>query len=85
LINSSENDDSTNVKIYSYEEGLKNFNTIPSYLPNNKPFRWVKLMRCDFGCPCGGTHVEHIKDIKNFKINKITNKGKVVRVSYNVI
>jgi Ser-tRNA(Ala) deacylase AlaX len=72
-------------KFYEYEEGRKVFQNIPSYLPEGKPFRWVKLTNEDLGCPCGGTHVQHVKDIKGMKISKITNKGKVVRISYNVI
>jgi Ser-tRNA(Ala) deacylase AlaX len=38
----------------------------------------------DFGCPCGGTHVPHVKDIEEINITKITKKGKNVRVSYTV-
>ena len=72
-------------KLYEYEEGRKEFGSIPDYLPKDKPFRWVKLSKEDLGCPCGGTHVKHIKDIQNFKISKITTKGKLVRFSYNVI
>jgi Ser-tRNA(Ala) deacylase AlaX len=81
LIENCEIENKSIVKIYSYEEGKKIFD-LPKYLPENKPFRWVKLTNDDIGCPCGGTHVKHIKDIKGLKINKITNKGKVVRISY---
>jgi Ser-tRNA(Ala) deacylase AlaX len=72
-------------KFYDYDEGKKVFQNIPSYLPEGKNFRWVKLTNEDIGCPCGGTHVQHVKDIKGMKINKITIKGKIVRISYNVI
>lgn len=41
-------------------------------------------MKEDLGCPCGGTHVKHIKEIGSLKINKVQNKGKNVRVSYEV-
>lgn len=85
IIENSENEDTSISKIYSYEEGVKESLKIPPYLPENKPFRWVKLLKNDTGCPCGGTHVKHVKDIKGLKINKISNKGKVVRISYNVI
>ena len=30
---------------------------VPSYLQKDKPFRFVKLIQEDKGCPCGGTHV----------------------------
>jgi Ser-tRNA(Ala) deacylase AlaX len=85
IISQSTLENSSISKFYDYEDGKKEFGTIPSYLPENKPFRWVKLLKEDLGCPCGGTHVKHVKDIQSIKINKITNKGKVVRVSYNVI
>jgi len=85
IINNSQIDDSTKSKIYEYEEGKESFKNLPSYLPENKPFRWVKLQNEDNGCPCGGTHVKHLRDIKQLKIIKITNKGKIVRISYNIL
>jgi Ser-tRNA(Ala) deacylase AlaX len=77
-------DDKAISKIYEYEEGKKLFK-IPDYIPSDKPFRWVKLNESDLGCPCGGTHVKNIKDIKSMKIPKIINKGKQVRISYTII
>ncbi len=85
LIANSQADDGSISKFYDYEEGKKEFSDLPSYLPEGKPFRWVKLLRNDIGCPCGGTHVKHIKDISGMKITKVSNKGKVSRFSYNVI
>lgn len=85
IIETSSEENSSISKLYEYEEGKKIFGDIPNYLPSGKPFRWVKLLDNDVGCPCGGTHVKHIKEIKGLKINKITNKGKVVRISYSVI
>ena len=85
IISQTSEEDSTISKFYDYEQGKKEFGTVPSYLLTNKPFRWVKLLKDDLGCPCGGTHVKHVNDIKSMKISKITNKGKVVRISYNVI
>jgi Ser-tRNA(Ala) deacylase AlaX len=85
LIENSATDDSTDVKIFDYEEAKGSGVNIPTYLPVNKPFRWIKLLKDDLGCPCGGTHVKHIKDILGLKINKITNKGKLVRISYGVL
>jgi len=41
-------------------------------------------MKSDKGCPCGGTHVKHIKDILGINIIKINKKGKNIRVSYSV-
>ncbi len=85
LIKNSSVEDTSIVKMYEYDVALKEFDQIPNYLPVGKPFRWVKLLNNDVGCPCGGTHVKHIKDIEQMKITKITSKGKVTRISYNVI
>lgn len=85
IITESKNEDISISKMWEYEEGKKQFNELPSYLPQGKPFRWVKLQETDKGCPCGGTHVKHLKDIGALKITKITNKKNVVRVSYNVL
>ncbi len=85
VISESSVEDASITKFYDYETGKKEFGTVPSYLPEKRPFRWVKLLKNDLGCPCGGTHVKHVKDINSIKITKITNKGKLVRISYNVI
>ncbi len=46
--------------------------------------RVLKLTESDAGCPCGGTHVKHVKDIDEVTITKITKKGKAIRVAYTV-
>ena len=58
--------------------------TVPEYLPKEKPIRYVKLFEEDEGCPCGGTHVKHVRDLGTMKVVKFTKKGKNVRVSYVV-
>jgi len=84
LLQQSKLEDASIVKVYPYSEA-KQVLQLPSYLPEDKPVRWVKLTRDDLGCPCGGTHVKHIKDIEAMKITKITNKSKIVRISYNIL
>jgi Ser-tRNA(Ala) deacylase AlaX len=42
------------------------------------------LTEDDAGCPCGGTHVGHVGDIKGIEISKIVKKGKTIRVSYTL-
>lgn len=76
--------DKSIIKLYDYEEAKTLFE-VPSYLPQGKPFRWVKLSGQDEGCPCGGTHVKHIQDINKLSISKVTIKGKIVRISYKVL
>jgi len=44
----------------------------------------LKLTESDAGCPCGGTHVQHVKDIAKIKISKIVKKGKNIQVKYEV-
>ena len=57
---------------------------VPSYIAAGSDLRVLKLIEEDFGCPCGGTHVEHVKDIEEITITKITKKGKAIRVAYVV-
>ena len=78
-------EDSVWSKICEYSEGADALGgKAPDYIPEGKDFRVVKLMKGDLGCPCGGTHVKHIKEIGALKITKVQNKGKNVRVSYEV-
>ena len=57
---------------------------MPPYIPEGKSLRVLKLVDEDYGCPCGGTHVQHVKDIVEINITKIQKKGKNTRVSYGV-
>jgi Ser-tRNA(Ala) deacylase AlaX len=83
LIQGGVETDGVSARVYSFDEG-KGLFKLPDYLPAGKPFRWIKLCQDDVGCPCGGTHVQHLRDIKGMKIPKITNKGKQVRISYTI-
>lgn len=85
FINNIEEKNISDVKIFSFEEAGKVMKEVPEYLPKNKPIRYVKLFDKDDGCPCGGTHVKHVKDIGGMKITKIAKKGKNVRVSYQIL
>ena len=49
---------------------------VPSYMPEGKEVRVLKLTKEDPGCPCGGTHVKHVSDIKGIEIKNIKKKGK---------
>jgi len=55
---------------------------VPDNLPKDKPSRVV--LYDEFVVPCGGTHVEDIRDIGSMKITKIKNKDGNIRVSYMV-
>ena len=46
--------------------------------------RVLKLTKEDHGCPCGGTHVDHVKEIGNLTVTNIKKKGKAIRVSYTI-
>ena len=76
-------EDASKVQVWTYEEAGK-YMEVPSYLPAGKPIRYVKLSSEDKGCPCGGTHVKHLKEIGKVTIDKIQKKGKNLRVSYSV-
>ena len=73
-------------KVYSYEEAGKVLGGIPSYLKVDTDVRIVKVCSLDKGCPCGGTHVRHIKEIGALKVDKVKNAGsKAFRIHYKVV
>ena len=54
-------------KVCEYDEAsqlLAGCGGVPDYVPAGSSLRVLKLVPEDLGCPCGGTHVEHIADIK---------------------
>lgn len=55
---------------------------VPGYIPEGKPGRVV--MFGDFGIPCGGTHVNNLKEISQMTIRKIKPNGDIMRVAYDV-
>ena len=68
-------------KICSYEEAGKHLEKaggVPPYIPEGNDLRVLKLTEDDPGCPCGGTHVAHVKDIEAIEITKIKKKGKSI-------
>jgi Ser-tRNA(Ala) deacylase AlaX len=56
---------------------------VPTNIPTNKPARVVMYSET-FGIPCGGTHVEDIKDIGKIGVPKVKEKKGVIRVNYTV-
>jgi Ser-tRNA(Ala) deacylase AlaX len=69
--------------IYTYEEAIKLFK-VPEYVPKDKPTRFLRLIESDYGRPCGGTHVKHVKEIGKLIISKVIKKGKNLRISYSL-
>lgn len=55
---------------------------VPDNIPEDKSIRVVIFG--NFCVPCGGTHVENIKDLKHEIIRKIKNDGQNVRVAYDI-
>ena len=73
------------MKHCSYEEAGKILKDgVPPYIPEGADLRVIKLSEEDSGCPCGGTHVQHMGDIEEIEVTKIVKKGKNTRVSYRV-
>ncbi|CAO2821969.1 unnamed protein product [Amaranthus hypochondriacus] len=56
---------------------------LPDYIPKDSNPRIVKLGE-NFGCPCGGTHVRDISDIRSIKVSQIRTKKGMTKVSYNI-
>ncbi|KAJ8905167.1 hypothetical protein NDN08_001676 [Rhodosorus marinus] len=46
--------------------------------------RLVFLSSEDIGCPCGGTHVKHVKEIEHVTVTRLVKKKKFIRVCYSV-
>lgn len=55
---------------------------VPDFIPADKPARVV--MYGNFGIPCGGTHVDALKDIGKISIRKVKSHREGVRVSYEI-
>lgn len=56
---------------------------VPENIPTNKPGR-VVMYGESFGVPCGGTHVEDIKEVGKIIIPKLKEKKGVIRLNYIV-
>ena len=84
VIAETEKEDRAFMKICEYEEAKGILGYVPPYIAQGDPFRVVKLVRDDKGCPCGGTHVPHIEDIGTVKVTKVKKSGKNTRISYKV-
>ena len=86
IITMCKTEDAVKAKVYKYEESKEFFKgAIPEHIPKGADVRVIYLMSLDEGCACGGTHVNHIKDIGQIKITKAKNAGKAFRVSYEII
>jgi Ser-tRNA(Ala) deacylase AlaX len=83
IISSADKENSVISRIYKYDEARSELE-LPSYLPEGKDVRWVKLLKDDDGCPCGGTHLKHISEIGKMNITKIIKKGKNIRICYSL-
>lgn len=83
IITSADNENNVISRIYNYDEA-RNELDLPSYLPEGKDVRWVKLLKDDAGCPCGGTHLKHISEIGKMNITKVIKKGKNIRICYSL-
>lgn len=65
------------------QEKMREINlNVPEYLPKGKPTRVVFYK--DFGVPCGGTHVQNLKEIGLISIRKLKVKKDIIRVSYSI-
>lgn len=73
----------TKLLFISKEEMKSVCHFVPDNIPADKPARVV--MFGDFGVPCGGTHVNNLREIKSMTIRKIKADGENIRVAYDVI
>ncbi len=66
----------------SKEEMKKICRSVPENLPDGKPARIV--MYGHFGIPCGGTHVNNIRDIGGMLVRNLKIGGDIIKVGYDV-
>lgn len=85
IIEEIKEEDAALAKSYTYDEAKEMLGTVPPYFEEGANVRIVKLCETDKGCPCGGTHVKHIKDIVGIDVVKIQKKKNNTRVAYNVV
>lgn len=82
-------DKQANYKIKSYFVDNGDLKNLPLLLPENfkpiidRPLRVVQMENYK-GIPCGGTHLESLKELKSFTIKKVKRKNGKIRVSYDV-
>ena len=55
---------------------------VPEYVPSDKPIRVVKV--AGVGCPCGGTHVNDIGEVRGLVVTKVKVKSGKTRINYKV-
>jgi Ser-tRNA(Ala) deacylase AlaX len=56
---------------------------VPHYIKEGNPIRIVTVAQ-NIGCPCGGTHIKNINELKRVHIARIKAKSGHTRVSYRV-
>ncbi|XP_048320987.2 uncharacterized protein LOC125419312 isoform X2 [Ziziphus jujuba] len=70
--------------VLSYEEAAEMCGgSLPDYIPKDSTPRIIKLGETP-GCPCGGTHVSDISEIKSVTVSQIRVKKGLTKVFYNV-
>ncbi|CAD8054192.1 unnamed protein product [Paramecium primaurelia] len=84
LLNETEDNDKKQVEYLNEEQLSQRMGEVPHYFKGAQNVRYVKLCKYDDGCPCGGTHVNHVKELIKVNIVKVQKKGKFIRVSYKV-
>jgi len=75
-------DSEVEAKFYKYDDLKSKCGTHTDW-PVGKEARVVTVAGT-IGCPCGGTHVKNIKEIKNVQVTKISSRKGTVRVCYKL-
>jgi len=68
-------------KIVTKEELYTLCKNVPEFLPTDKPIRIMTFQNFE-PIPCGGTHLNTLKDLENVTITKIKSKKGRVKASY---
>lgn len=74
---------STDVRFVSKSEMATLCESVPDYIPADKPGRVV--LYGTFGIPCGGTHVANLADIGKLIVRKVKQHGEnTIKVAYGI-
>ena len=77
-----EQGDSVTIQFMEKEKMHEVCKFVPEFLPPGKPARVV--MYGAAGIPCGGTHVNNLRQIGHLTVRKIKKEKDVIRISYEI-
>jgi Ser-tRNA(Ala) deacylase AlaX len=76
-------DQSVTASLVSHDEIIRQCQSVPANLPQDKPMRFVKIHPLE-PVPCGGTHVRNLSELGKVSILKLKKRKGTTKISYCV-